>query len=64
MGEVCAWGRNCVPPVHRTRNLFLHPPSAADFLAEVVEEFDDGRPWFNAVEEISAVYVSVISLGL
>jgi len=49
MSEVCARGRDCVPPDQWSRNLFLHPPSDADFPAEVAEEFDDGRPWFDVI---------------
>ena len=55
MSEVCARGRHCVPPDNWSRNHFLHPPSDAGFPAEVAVEFDDGRPWFNAVGEIAAL---------
>ena len=50
MSEVCSRSRHhCAPPDRWSRNLFLHPPSDADFPAEVAEEFDDGRPWFDVV---------------
>ena len=55
MREVCARGRHCVPPDHWSRNLFLHPPSDADFPAEVAEKFNDGHPWFQFIDEISDV---------
>ena len=38
MGEVCPRSRHCAPPDHWSRNLFLHPPSDADFLEEVVNK--------------------------
>ena len=53
--DVCARGRLCKPPDHWSLNLFIHPPSDAEFPPEVAEKFDDGQPWFNVMDEISAV---------
>ena len=55
IGEVCARGRPCKPPDHWSRNLFMHPPSDAEFPEEVAEKFDDGQPWFNVMDDLSAV---------
>ena len=55
ISEVCARGRPCKPPDHWSRNLFIHPPSDAEFPPEVAEKFDDGQPWFNVMDELSAV---------
>ena len=55
ISDVCARGRLCKPPDHWSRNLFIHPPSDAEFPPEVAEKFDDGQPWFNAANELSAV---------
>ena len=54
MREVFSRGRPCAPPEHWTRNIFLHPPSDADFPAEVAENFHDGQPWFTFIDDISA----------
>ena len=51
--DVCARGRLCKPPDHWSRNLFIHPPSDAEFPAEIAEKFDDGQPWFNTTDELS-----------
>ena len=53
--DVCARGRLCKPPDHWSLNLFIHPPSDAEFPPVVAEKFDDGQPWFNAANELSAV---------
>ena len=53
--DVCARGRLCKPPDRWSRNFFIHPPSDAEFPPEVAEKFDDGQPWFNAANELSAV---------
>ena len=55
ISDVCARGRLCKPPGHWSRNLFIHPPSDAEFPPEVAEKFDDGQPWFNTANELSAV---------
>ena len=52
MGDVCARGRPCSPPDHWSRNLFVHPPSEAEFPAEVAAKFDEGQPWFGVVDDI------------
>ena len=52
---VCARGRPCKPPDHWSRNLFSHPLSDAEIPAEVAEKFDDGQPWFNVMDELSAL---------
>ena len=44
ISDVCARGRLCKPPDHWSRNLFIHPPSDAEFPPEVAEKFDDGQP--------------------
>jgi hypothetical protein len=49
--EVCVRGRHCVAPRDWSRNLFVHPPSDADFPVEVAEKFDDGQPWFDIMED-------------
>ena len=48
-------GPHCKPPDHWSRNLLIHPPGDAEFPAEVAEKFDDGQPWFNTANELSAV---------
>ena len=53
--DVCARGRLCKPPDHWSRNLFIHPPSDAEFPPEVVEKFDVGQLWFNSADDLSAV---------
>ena len=55
ISDVCARGRLCKPPDHWSRNLLIHPPGDAEFPAEVAEKFDDGQPWFNATNKLSAV---------
>ena len=52
MGDVCARGRPCSPPDHWSRNLFVHPPSDAEFPAEVAAKFDEGHPWFDVMGDI------------
>ena len=54
MREVFSRGRPCAPPEHWKRNVFLHPPSDADFPAEVAENFHDGQPWFDFIDDIPA----------
>ena len=54
ISDVCALGRLCKPPDHWSRNLLIHPPSDAEIPPEVVEKLDDGQPWFNAMDELSA----------
>ena len=53
ISNVCARGRLCKPPDHWSRNRFQDPPSDAEFPAEIAEKFDDGQPWFNAMDELS-----------
>ena len=55
MRDVCARAPLCKPPDHWSRNLFIHPPSDAEFHPEFAEKFDDGQPWFNAMDELSVV---------
>ena len=38
-----------------SRNLLVHPPGDVDSLAEIVEKFGEGRPWFNGMDGISPV---------
>ena len=45
--------RPCFPPEHWKRNVFLHPPSDADFPAEVAENFHYGQPLFEFFDDIS-----------
>ena len=54
MGDACARGRPCEPPVHWARNLFIEPPSDEEFPAEVSENFDEGQRWFDIIEGLSA----------
>ena len=55
ISDVCARGRLCKPPDRWSRNFFIHPPSDAEFPPEVAEKFDDGQPWSNVMDELSAV---------
>ena len=43
--EVCAGGRLSVPP-HWTHDIFLDPPSDAEFVEDFEELFNDGMPLF------------------
>ena len=54
ISDVCARGRLCKPPNRWSRDLFQNPHSDASFPAEIVEKFDDGQPWFNAMDELAA----------
>ena len=54
ISDVCARGRLCKPPDRWSRDFFQNPHSDASFPAEIVEKFDDGQPWFNAMDELSA----------
>ena len=54
MSEVCARGRPCEPPEHWARNLLIEPPSDEEFPAEVADNFDEGQPWFDIIEGLSA----------
>ena len=49
MSEVCARGRLCEPPEHWARKLLIEPLSDGKFSAEVVENFDEGQPWFDII---------------
>ena len=44
-GNVCVWGRLCVPPSHWNRNIFSQPVAEAEVPADVALEFDSGKPW-------------------
>ena len=44
-GNVCVWGRLCVPPSHWNRNIFPQPVAEAEVPADVALEFDSGKPW-------------------
>ena len=52
------YARGAAPANRRTIGrvtFFMHPPSDAEFPAEVAEKFDDGQPWLKAANELSAV---------
>ena len=44
--EVCVRGRLCASPELWHRNLFQHPPSAAELPDNFERSFLDGKPWF------------------
>ena len=46
LGDVCVRGRRCTPAKFWHRNLFEHPPCAAEFPPDFEESFTDGKPWF------------------
>ena len=54
MRKVCARGRPCVPPEHWARNLLTHPPSDEEFPDDVAENFNEGQPWFDVFDGLSA----------
>ena len=46
LGDVCVRGRRCTPAKFWHRNLFEHPPCAAEFPPDFQQSFTDGKPWF------------------
>ena len=46
LGDVCVRGRRCTPAKFWHRDLFEHPPCAAEFPPDFEESFTDGKPWF------------------
>ena len=46
LGDVCVRGRRCTPAKFWHRNLFEHPPCAAELPPDFQQSFTDGKPWF------------------
>ena len=57
VGVGCVRGRICEAPEDWGRDLFLTPPSAAEFPTDISEEFNLGKPLPFRFEDGNVIFV-------